>query len=48
MKGAQETQDWKAEEFEAHKKLSKELEISFEDERLKDHEKVRELFKVSK
>ena len=36
MKEAMPPEDWKAEEFEAHKKLSKELEISFQDERLND------------
>ena len=40
--------DWKEEEYEAFKKLNKELDADFSDKSFEQHEKVREFFKIPK
>ena len=39
---------WRLEEYEAYKKMQKELEVDFQDKELENHEKVREFFKIPK
>jgi len=41
-------EEWKAEEYEAYKTLTKDMEVSFKDGDLESHEKVREFFNISK
>jgi hypothetical protein len=41
-------EEWKAEEYDAYKNLAKDMEVSFKDGDLDEHEKVREFFNISK